>query len=351
MILTGYNGFNYLRDNCPNESIYAELIRHNWDIIENAPTRNMTFRVGNYFIKQAKFREESYLNTIRAEAEAYFFFSHLNDVVLKNQLPELVSWDDKSVILITKFIKEETYIKNMFFNAKRFETIQMGSFEFAKLITKKLGGLLLDLKNNLTIANLKTSASENNKEFNTIQRHIKPLWIDLSMMQVEDYSNSNYLNGTWRKIGAFLKEDKVKGTLDSLRKRWCFDYLINGDVKFDNFMFDSEELNNTYLVDWEMVGLGDCHWDLASLIKEYWIQYPWSPINTNKKELTKILLEIYLEKSITQHDKVVDYIIRLAGVSLLDSVSTKDNNNSADEINRWIGICKEMLLNPTKFYL
>ena len=37
-----------------------------------------------------------------------------------------------------------------------------------------------------------------------------------------------------------MKEDNIKETLDSLGKKWSFDYLINGDVKFDNFMFDSE---------------------------------------------------------------------------------------------------------------
>lgn len=64
-------------------------------------------------------------------------------------------------------------------------------------------------------------------------------------------------------------------SLDDLRKRWQPQTLMHNDIKADNILIrDEEGEGRVYLVDWELVQIGDPAWDLAGILQDviiFWV--------------------------------------------------------------------------------
>lgn len=60
---------------------------------------------------------------------------------------------------------------------------------------------------------------------------------------------------------------------DVLREAWCDETLIHGDIKWDNLLAvakaGSTRKTRIKIVDWEVAGAGDPHWDVGSAIGAY----------------------------------------------------------------------------------
>jgi hypothetical protein len=76
------------------------------------------------------------------------------------------------------------------------------------------------------------------------------------------------------------------GALNALRDEWHRDSLIHGDPKWENFLVrdpagdtsggandGGPERSPYFLVDWELVDLGDGAWDVAMVLKEYLVAW------------------------------------------------------------------------------
>jgi 5-methylthioribose kinase len=61
--------------------------------------------------------------------------------------------------------------------------------------------------------------------------------------------------------------------LDSLRPLWTSSTVIHGDIKSDNilvkFTKDSASCSEVFLVDWELVQIGDPAWDIAGVLQDF----------------------------------------------------------------------------------
>jgi Ser/Thr protein kinase RdoA (MazF antagonist) len=77
---------------------------------------------------------------------------------------------------------------------------------------------------------------------------------------------------TWRILQG---EDGLDDRLQALCRLWQPETLIHGDVRFDNFLFRRPPTDlqsapiEVWLVDWEMVQIGDPAWDLAGALQDF----------------------------------------------------------------------------------
>ena len=65
---------------------------------------------------------------------------------------------------------------------------------------------------------------------------------------------------------------------DQLAKCWRTEALIHGDVRFDNTLIQVTELGDVssiklWIVDWEMVQIGDPAWDVAGALQDFLVHW------------------------------------------------------------------------------
>jgi hypothetical protein len=76
--------------------------------------------------------------------------------------------------------------------------------------------------------------------------------------------------------------------LDALQKRWRYDSFIHGDIKFDNFIIESQnDADGEFsfkIIDWELAGFGDAGWDLGSAFQAF-ITFPLISMQTISSQL------------------------------------------------------------------
>ena len=65
--------------------------------------------------------------------------------------------------------------------------------------------------------------------------------------------------------------------IDRLKRSWRPETVIHGDIRFDNVLVralrgdDEDEAVDLWIVDWEMVRIGDPAWDLAGAFQDFLI--------------------------------------------------------------------------------
>lgn len=75
-------------------------------------------------------------------------------------------------------------------------------------------------------------------------------------------------------LGVLQRDESLWGHLDDLRRHWRSDAVIHGDIRFDNvlvrpFLGDLDAAPvRPWIVDWEMVAVGDPAWDLAGALQD-----------------------------------------------------------------------------------
>jgi hypothetical protein len=75
-------------------------------------------------------------------------------------------------------------------------------------------------------------------------------------------------------LGVLQRDEAFWGHIDDLRRHWRADAVIHGDIRFDNvlvrpFLDDLEAVpEGPWIVDWEMVAVGDPAWDLAGALQD-----------------------------------------------------------------------------------
>jgi hypothetical protein len=80
---------------------------------------------------------------------------------------------------------------------------------------------------------------------------------------------------THRMLHVLQTEEGFREQLDRLSQRWRPGAVIHGDIRFDNVLVRPRRAVSEpaavelWIVDWEMVGIGDPAWDLAGALQEF----------------------------------------------------------------------------------
>jgi hypothetical protein len=72
-------------------------------------------------------------------------------------------------------------------------------------------------------------------------------------------------------IALMQVDERLGQSLNGLRDSWQENVFIHGDLKLDNIMQQTKPGRDSrvFLVDWELSGAGDPHWDIGCLISSY----------------------------------------------------------------------------------
>jgi aminoglycoside phosphotransferase (APT) family kinase protein len=81
--------------------------------------------------------------------------------------------------------------------------------------------------------------------------------------------------GTYELLRVLQTEEGLREHFDALQRRWQPGAVIHGDIRFDNVLVrppmaaEPPAPVELWIVDWEMVGIGDPAWDLAGALQEF----------------------------------------------------------------------------------
>ena len=123
-------------------------------------------------------------------------------------------------------------------------------------------------------------------------------------------------------IDLALKNEAFSLQLDELHQNWRQDTLLHGDVKWLNcLLHEAKGKTNIYLIDWEMLQLGESLWDVAGFIQSYLSEWTLQP--NKERELTlDQWIERYADAIRIQHDSIHSFWSAYAQTAGLDTALT-----------------------------
>jgi thiamine kinase-like enzyme len=236
-------------------------------------TRNQIFTVEAenlqeaYFIKQPICFTNDRLETIITEARVYKILNKIDP--LAKLVPKLIEFDKINYLLITLLMKDMSPLSSSMMKAN-------GSN--SAIIAHNFGKILKLFHTELPAAII--TCDINYCRFFLFR---KPFLLSLSRNEMYrlQFSELDAQNKFAKKLYSYYS------TIEGISDSWEKAVLIHGDIKYNNFMIDSN--NDLRIVDWEMADIGDPLWDLAGI----WSSY--IRISEYKKclELLKIALHAY----------------------------------------------------------
>lgn len=261
MILTLQNIAFYLLDKGLLKS--ETLVEGEWTV-RNMSARNLNFATNveyphhRYLIKQVRAMDAEKTETLRIEATVYWLAN--NDPLfsaLKKFLPRYHNFDVMSHTLITELLPNVENLHTYFSKIRRISTT----------IAHSMADILASYQGSLK-DNMKDSPS-----FNLFKQH-KP-WVFTWVKQAALYEN---MQGAEKQMLSLVTHNKefVK-LIQEAEMLWSADSLIHGDIKFNNFLINTDYANgqnlDLRLVDWELADIGDPMWDVAAIFNTFLSQW------------------------------------------------------------------------------
>ena len=114
---------------------------------------------------------------------------------------------------------------------------------------------------------------EQQKSFSLFKKR-KPWVFTLSENNLSDWMNNPTLgNAEKQSVKLILENREFMAHLRQMGEDWEPKSLVHGDVKFPNFLINSDFAHggepDIRLIDWELADIGDPLWDVAAVIQNY----------------------------------------------------------------------------------
>ena len=214
----------------------SDLSRHQATIVlrENGPS---------YFMKTVRPDQPAAMETLLHEARFYDLIrSDASLANLRAITPNLVCYDERLTFLVTEFIK----------GGVNLSTYHRSINEFPPDIGRELGALLGRWRA-ATPATLRQ-----------LQPHTP--WI----LSFASAAPSPTLSGAQHQLHALVAASGARPVMESVRARYGPSGIVHGDLKWENCVISHRDGKPLLrIIDWEIVGLGDPMWDVASMLASY----------------------------------------------------------------------------------
>jgi hypothetical protein len=214
-----------------------------------AERRNRNFRVivaggPSYLVKQAKTGET--VASLTHEADVLQALAHRRDRLTRH-LPTYVDFDRARVILVLELVPGGQSLNDIFGARRR----------FTRREARSIGRVLALVHRRQPPTGLGDGSAP---PALMLHRPRVGLLSDLS-------------RGNLRLLEAAQSDPAFNQALDDLRRSWRPTSLMHGDVKWDNLVrvsrSDDGGPDRLLLVDWELAGPGDPHWDVGTVLSGF----------------------------------------------------------------------------------
>jgi hypothetical protein len=256
-------------DSVTSYLLERRLIDHSWIVggeltIHDAARRNRNIQVqgpdgAGLFVKQPDATEEGGPATLRREANFYRFCrDSLAVSEVLRFLPPMIHDDSASATLVLELIPNAVSIRTLV----RDQASEDQILDATCAIGHALG----------TVHRL-FGAAYLNEGRRFVGFASKLPWI-LSLQKPKPAILANLSAANFELLRIVQADEGIFNRLEALRGRWEIKTVIHGDVKFEHFLIDpsgatlAQNRFPVWIVDWEMVGLGDSAWDLAGALSD-----------------------------------------------------------------------------------
>ncbi|NQY04715.1 MAG: phosphotransferase [Flavobacteriaceae bacterium] len=168
-------------------------------------------------------------------------------------------------------------------------------------------------------------------------------------------------------ISEIHKYPNLVKKIDELSEKWEVTSLIHGDIKWMNFIIESQT-ENLKLIDWEIADLGDPLWDVAGALQSYfsaWV-FSFNIKNINDRQqmkgnefisletiqpIVKVFWEAYVKLQGFKEDEVPEKLFKTLSYMATRMIQTAfESNVSQPNIHanslRIVQFCDHILTNP-----
>lgn len=233
--------------------------------ITSSTRRNRNLRVtssdsGNYLIKQPNDPEFEDANSLRWEAAFYSFCQQEPAVsAVRSMMPRVVYADQDKAMLVLELLRDTLPIWRYY----RQQTAADFPLEAAALVGRSLG-----------ILHHTFSTPDLLEDSRLSFLHRKIPWVMRLNRPSPDVLGS-VSQASYKIIEILQTYEGLSQHIDEACKLWQPQSLIHGDIRLDNILVkQSDEKDNAkgdhlYLVDWELVQIGDPAWDLAGALQDF----------------------------------------------------------------------------------
>lgn len=231
--------------------------------VRDRSSRNANFAVNReyspaYLVKQVRAHDQEKRETLRIEATCYWLANNDNAYhSLRGFLPRYFEYDYLNHILILELLPQ---VQNLH------ESYRNSGF-FPIQVAEKLAELLASYHTH------QSGILENQKSFSLFKKR-KPWVFSLSENSLTDWLNNPVVgNAEKQSVKLILGNREFMEHLRQMGEEWEIKSLVHGDVKFPNFLINSDFIPGTEpdirLIDWELADIGDPLWDVASVVQNY----------------------------------------------------------------------------------
>lgn len=230
----------------------ATVVEGNFSVQELG-RRNRNFQVNlgfssGLFVKQSKASDALSLATFKREMDSY---------AIAQQIP---AWHTLLAPLKHLDYDRHSIVLDLIADGESLTQYHWRIRRFSPLIAEKLAHALAQFHANVKLADL------NAEQLSQYPR--KTLWI----LDLNELPNS--ASGGARQMLRFMQQHSAfRDGMQALKQNWKFDCLVHGDMKWDNCLVhpDATQQPRLTLIDWELIDVGDAHWDVAGLMHSFFV--------------------------------------------------------------------------------
>lgn len=241
--------------------------------------RNRNFQVSlglskGLFVKQSKASDAPSLATFKREMDSY---------ALAQQYP---AWLALLAPLKHLDFDRHCMVLDLIADSESLTQYHWRIRRFSPLIAEKLAHALAQFHTSVKLADLSTDQ--------LAQYPQKTLWI----LDLNELPNS--ASGGAQQMFRFMQQHSVfREGMQSLKQNWKFDSLVHGDMKWDNCLVhpDAKQQPRLTLIDWELIDVGDTHWDVAGLMHSFFVFWIESELRRTDMNDVKNITELIVREN------------------------------------------------------
>ncbi len=243
--------------------LQRRLISEEWIVegdlaVVDASRRNLNFQVVSergpcYLLKQGVGPDG--IETVVHEATVYQRLqSSIGNLRFERYLPRFFEYDPKERVLIIEFLRDAENLREYYDRSRRFPAT----------IAAAIGTALATLH--------RVNWMEGKHQADASNLAIQPPWI-LSIHRPNLGILPQLSSASIQAIKIIQRFPEFCELLDSLRTEWVNETFIHFDIKWDNCLIVAKRSGgpktDVRIVDWELAGVGDPCWDVASVFNDY----------------------------------------------------------------------------------
>lgn len=234
---------------------WEEIVSGTFQIQESG-RRNRNYKVHRgdlpgLFVKQVPMVVGETVASLYREAACYEMTERTEAfTALRPLVPKLMDYDSRRHCLVTELLPEGEALSTTHLRLNTFPP------DVAALTGAALG----------KVHRITEFLMSSGKDLTAFPR--QPHWI-LSVARNAETALQNMVPGMMQAATTARSIPAVVAGLDALKQHWRQSALINGDVKWDNFLLQSTPEKRLFILDWELSDIGDPAWDIGSAMAAY----------------------------------------------------------------------------------